>query len=179
MDKSERIYEPLAFFITFRCYGTWLHGDARESADRRSGRNVYGAPRIGAHTGWERSDRAETKHVATKLGARRRAVVDEAIRNVCRHRGYRLHAINVRTNHVHTVVSAPGKPEPILSAFKAYATEALRDAGLLPRDVRPWSRHGSTRYLWTPGALEMAIDYVLNGQGDDLPMSQPKPQRPR
>ena len=25
---------PLAYFITFRCYGTWLHGDSRSSVDR-------------------------------------------------------------------------------------------------------------------------------------------------
>ena len=25
---------PLGFLITFRCYGTWLHGDERGSIDR-------------------------------------------------------------------------------------------------------------------------------------------------
>jgi hypothetical protein len=25
---------PLAYLITFRCYGTWLHGDKRGSIDR-------------------------------------------------------------------------------------------------------------------------------------------------
>jgi REP element-mobilizing transposase RayT len=177
MNRLDRGYGPIAYFITFRCYGTWLHGDARGSADRRAGRNVYRTPRVEPHLGWERADLASLNHSPVRLGAARRAVVDEAIRSVCRHRSYFLHAINVRTNHVHTVVSAPGKPEPILSAFKAYATAALREAGLLPRNIRPWTRHGSTRYLWTPGALEMAIDYVLDGQGDDLPMSPPKSHR--
>jgi hypothetical protein len=36
---------PLAYFITFRTHGTWLHGDQRGSVDRH-GRNVYGTDRI-------------------------------------------------------------------------------------------------------------------------------------
>ncbi len=35
---------PLAYFITFRCYGTWLHGDRRGSVDRFH--NIYGTPRL-------------------------------------------------------------------------------------------------------------------------------------
>jgi hypothetical protein len=66
------------------------------------------------------------------------------------------------------VVAAACKPEPILNAFKAYATRGLRDAGRLPVDVKLWERHGSTRYLWKERNVEKAIEYVLFGQGDDL-----------
>ena len=38
---------PLAYLITFRCYGTWLHGDERGSMDRTH--NVFGAPKIAAN----------------------------------------------------------------------------------------------------------------------------------
>ena len=34
-----------AFFITFRTFGAWLHGDERGSVDRRS-KNRLGAPNI-------------------------------------------------------------------------------------------------------------------------------------
>jgi REP element-mobilizing transposase RayT len=95
--------------------------------------------------------------------------VEAAIREVCEHRGYWLRAINVRTNHVHTVVSAGMKPEPILQAFQAYATRKLREKGLLPRHIKPWSRHGSTPYLWKERHVERAMEYVLFGQGDELP----------
>jgi len=37
---------PLAVFFTFRCYGTWLHGDER--GDRNN--NTYGSPRIAANS---------------------------------------------------------------------------------------------------------------------------------
>jgi hypothetical protein len=33
---------PLAYFFTFRAYGTWLHGDERGSVDRFH--NQYGTP---------------------------------------------------------------------------------------------------------------------------------------
>ena len=91
------------------------------------------------------------------------------LREVCRIRGYRLIAINVRSNHVHIVVSNAGKPERIMDAFKAYATKALRAEGLIGTEVKPWSRHGSTRYLWTDEHVEIAADYVLHRQGEELP----------
>jgi hypothetical protein len=36
----------------------------------------------------------------------------------------------------------------VLDAFKAYATRSLRREGLIGVRVKPWSRHGSTIYLW-------------------------------
>jgi len=33
----------------------------------------------------------------------------------------------------------------------------------------PWADKGSQRYLWNERSLEQAIDYVKNGQGDELP----------
>ena len=76
IDFQDRI-QPLAYLITFRCYGTWLHGD------------------------------------------------------------------------------------------NAYATRHLREAGLLRQDAKAWARHGSTPYLWTEEEVQRAIDYVINGQGDE------------
>ncbi len=34
---------PLAYLISFRCYGTWVHGDTRRSVDRKQ--NAYGTPK--------------------------------------------------------------------------------------------------------------------------------------
>ncbi len=158
---------PLAYLISFRTYGTWLHGDERGSVNRR--RNKYGTPRIEPNPRLSNAERQQLKHPPVKLNARQRPAVEKAIREVCDHRRYLLRAINVRTNHVHTVVTAALKPEPILQAFQAYATRKLRRDGLLPGDVKPWSRHGSTRYLWKERHVERAIDYVLYGQGDELP----------
>jgi hypothetical protein len=101
---------PLAYLISFRCYGTWMHGDPRRSVDRKH--NVYGTPKIEPNPRLQRSDMQKLKHPPIGLSARQRPVVERAVREVCDHRRYILRAINVRTNHVHTVVTAAKKPEP-------------------------------------------------------------------
>lgn len=158
---------PLAYLISFRCYGTWLHGDKRGSVNRKQ--NRFGTPKLPPNPKLVKAERKLLKHRPIKLNAQRRSVVENAIREVCRFRNYLLLAFNIRSNHVHSVVSAAVKPEPILQAFQAYATRALRKKGLLPPDVRPWSRHGSTPYLWKERDVDRAIEYVLYGQGDELP----------
>jgi REP element-mobilizing transposase RayT len=157
---------PLGYLITFRCYGTWLHGDTRGSMDRKH--NAYGAAKLAANVHLERSDSSQSKHSPIILNAEQRKVVENAVNGVCEHRKFLLRAINVRTNHAHSVVTALQKPEPILDAFKSYATRALRRVGLLSTTIKPWARHGSTIYLWKERDLAKAIEYVLFGQGDEL-----------
>jgi REP element-mobilizing transposase RayT len=48
--------------------------------------------------------------------------VELAIRETSKIRQWSLWAVNVRTNHIHTVVFAEGGPERVLAAFKANAT---------------------------------------------------------
>jgi hypothetical protein len=43
---------PLAYLITFRCYGTWFHGNKRGSIDRF--RNNYKSPYIAPDATWRR-----------------------------------------------------------------------------------------------------------------------------
>ena len=64
-------------------------------------------------------------------------------------------------------VGASCKPEHVMDSFKAYATRKLREADLLCQGVKLWARHGSTPYLWTEEEVQRAIDYVVNGQGDE------------
>ena len=163
--SDERI--PLAYLITFRCYGTWLHGDERGSTDRHH--NRYGTPFIPSNVRWQQYNEATLKHPPVTLDAAQRASVEKAIRETCELRGWLLQAINVRTNHVHTVVAANRKPEPVLSAFKANATRQMRADEVWREAHSPWADKGSRRYLWKPHHVDRAIDYVVNGQGDALP----------
>ena len=165
-DDNER---PLAYLITFRTYGTWLHGDERLSVDRHNGKNRYGTPKIAPNSRLNQIMTDRRPGDAFLLDGESRTVVDRAIRNVCQVRDYSLFAANVRTNHVHSVVSEAAKPDAIMNAFKANATRELREAGIVAPDVRVWSRGGSTRYLWKSAHVDGAIDYVLYGQGDELP----------
>jgi REP element-mobilizing transposase RayT len=158
---------PLAYFITFRCYGTWRHGDERGSTDRYN--NKYSAPFIEASQRWKQHNQNTRKHPPVTLDADRRTAVEAGIRETCKIREWQLKAVNVRTNHVHIVVSASGKPEPILTAFKANATRKIRENKSWTNTHSPWAEKGSRRYLWTERSVERAIDYTLNGQGDEIP----------
>ncbi len=134
--------------------------------DRNS--NAYGTPKIPPNATLQASDTRQLKHPPVKLDAARRRVIQSAVREVCDHRRYILRAINVRTNHVHTVATAMRLPEAVLDAFKSYSTRALRRAGLISPRVKPWIRHGSTTYLWKERDVAKAIEYVMLSQGDDL-----------
>jgi REP element-mobilizing transposase RayT len=157
---------PLAYFISFRSYGTWLHGDDRGSIDRLH--NHYGESYLPQSDAWERYNRKQRKADPFILGLRERQAVQEAIRETCRIRRWDLQALNVRTNHVHTVVTASCKPELVLNAFKANATRRLREDQLWAQPFSPWADKGSKRLLWNERSVANAIDYVLNVQGGDL-----------
>ena len=73
--------------------------------------------------------------------------------------------VNARTNHIHVVVSAPCKPEPVLNALKANATRKLREIGFC-RDQSPWAERGSKKYLWTEQDVIAAVVYVEYEQGE-------------
>jgi REP element-mobilizing transposase RayT len=104
------------------------------------------------------------------LKARRRKSIEAAIRETCDIRNWFLQAVNVRTNHIHTVGSASHKkPAHVLGAFKANATRQLRQDGLWCNPFSPWADEGSKRKLWNEQSVAKAIYYVLNGQGEDLP----------
>jgi REP element-mobilizing transposase RayT len=160
-------HTPLAFLISFRCYGTWLHGDSRGSVDRFH--NRYGSPLIAPNRRWLQHNQCTLKRPPVSLGQRRRAVVKEAIEEVCRIRRWGLWACNIRTNHVHTVVTANCNPDIVLNTFKANATRKMREAGCWQSAGTPWVRKGSKRRLWTEQDLVSAIAYVKYEQGEPLP----------
>jgi REP element-mobilizing transposase RayT len=160
-------HTPIAYLITFRAYGTWLYGDSRGSVDRFH--RVYGTsmlPPNGQRTEYEQG---LLTHSSVKLDTRQRAAVECGIRETCAIRKWLLWAFNIRTDHVHAVVSANCKPEPILSALKANATRSMREAGCWESGRTPWVYRGSKRYLWTEKQLNDAIAYVLYDQGSPLP----------
>ena len=159
---------PLAYFISFRAHGTWLHGDARGSTDRHN--NRYGSPHISENKLWLAHNRQKLIGDPVKLNADRRRAVENAIRETCSIRDWSLFAVNIRTNHVHTVVATGGKAgELALNAFKANATRQMREDGCWRSERSPWADKGSCRRLWNENSISNAIDYVLYGQGDDLP----------
>jgi REP element-mobilizing transposase RayT len=159
---------PLAHLITFRCYGTWLHGDSRGAVDRFH--NQYKSPYLLANDNWLRYNTRVLKHEPVKLDATQRRSVERAVKETCEWKHWLLRALSVRTNHVHTVVSIGEiTSKRALSSLKANATRQMRQDNCWQMQHSPWVSQGSTRNLWNERSIERAVEYVLYGQGDELP----------
>ena len=100
---------PLGYQITFRCYGTWLHGDERGSVDREHRR--YKSPYASANENRHRHNLRTLIGGPVLLNAAQRVSVEKAIRETCLYRKWDLLACNVRTNHVHVVSIGSKKPD--------------------------------------------------------------------
>ena len=157
-------HTPLGYLITFRTYGTWLHGDDRGSIDRHN--NRYGAPLVMPNQRWLAYNKTQLKHGPVQLTRKQRALIKESIERTCDVLGWRLYKINVRTNHVHAVVGAACGPSRVLNALKSHARRYLREGGQWSSSNSPWADRGSKRYLWTELHLQRAIDYIEFDQGD-------------
>jgi REP element-mobilizing transposase RayT len=165
--------DPIAFFLTWNTYGTWLPGDERGWVEY--------------HKGWQLPDPIRelesaalmTEH-ACRLNPQQRAAVEDQIRETCQHRGWHLHAVNCRSNHVHVVVSAPNiRPKKIRTDLKAWATRKLKD-GFDSERENWWAERGSIRYIYSELSLETAIGYVNDGQDrirDSYPTTIRNPKR--
>jgi len=177
--------EPLAYFLTWSTYGTWLPGDER-------GWILY------AH-GWQFPDAARMLEAearmtedACRLDGEQRDVVERQIAETCKIRNWELHAVNCRSNHAHVVVTAHQAPKIVRNQLKAWCTRRLKeleakrrlgeetprsrfglvaDASTPTRSVSEdpirenwWAERGSQRFINDSESLEAAILYVRDGQ---------------
>jgi len=151
--------------IVWTKYGTWLPGDSR---------------------GWVKSktwgvqppdpDREELARAAmagdpVTLSHVQRALVEQTIRDHCTIRQWTLHAVSVRTNHVHIVVTADRDANDIMEQFKAWCSRRLSDAARLVYPLgrkagrkRWFTEGGDKEYVADEAYLENAIGYVSEGQ---------------
>jgi REP element-mobilizing transposase RayT len=157
---------PLAYFITFSCYGARVHGEESGSVDRLH--NRPGTPVLDFDPHRFAMDNDQMDQPPYTLDNVRRAVVLTTIREVCEHRKWNLRAIHVRTNHVHVVVHADAKPEKVMNDFKAYCGRRINEANIDPENRKRWTRHGSTRYLWNEETVREKIHYTLHQQGETM-----------
>lgn len=155
---------PIAFFITFRTYGSWLHGDERASVDRFH--NKYGTPKLAPNWLREQFETGLLKMPPVRLSPIQRKVVAEAIRETCKKQNWGLWARNVRTNHVHVVVTANCNSKTVRSRLKAGATKLMRERRCWNRKESPWADKGSRRKIFNRKSLIAAIEYVLYDQGE-------------
>lgn len=86
MDEQSENNYPLAYLITIRSCGTWLHGDEKGSVDRH-GFNVYGTLRMPQSEKLKRFMQLQMKQNPTILDKKERVCVLAAVKEVCDFRG--------------------------------------------------------------------------------------------
>jgi REP element-mobilizing transposase RayT len=160
-SASLPVPQPEAYLLTFACYGARLHGDPRGSVDRHN--NAFGGRLLAEDPDRYGKEGSRMLAGGYQLDEPSRSIVLDAIREVCSHESWTLHAAHIRSTHAHVVVSAPGPPERVLGKLKAYASRALnRSEGSVRKR---WARHGSTVYLWQWGHVFDAVEYTHLRQG--------------
>jgi REP element-mobilizing transposase RayT len=158
---------PLAYFLTWHTYGTWLHGDDSGSVDTEH--NAFSTPRLRADSNRFQIARRAMKDPPLILSHTARILVDNIMREHCQLRAWDLRALAIRSNHVHAVIANPTiAPEPIVKQLKEWATRKLRSHNTVAPRQRVWADHASTLYLYTPESLAEKTHYVTDMQ-DDVP----------
>ena len=149
--------EPIAYFLTWTTYGTWLPGDDRGWNRKGEFENLPSNPLL-----VETAD-ARMNEDPFLLSAADRQLVEHTIGAHCEFRGWDLHAVNVRSNHAHVVVAASAyKPDRVASQFKAWCTRKLK--AVYPNRERFWTEGTSCRWINTTDELAKAIEYTLEAQ---------------
>jgi hypothetical protein len=110
---------PLAYHLTWTTYGTWLQGDERGWVKK----GIAGIQEPDLHTQGRCQELLKTPPVT--LNDRQRLLVQATIEAHCHHRQWKLHAVNVRSNHVHVVVTASMGPDSVLGQVQGMEFAAL------------------------------------------------------
>lgn len=152
------IDDPIAFFITWTVYGTYLQGDMRGWRRRRQGHQLP-QPRLAQWRG------ERLKYPILLLSAEQQTVVEQQCQRHCEHRDWHLWAVNARTNHVHAVVSASGySGNTVRDQLKANCTRELREHWSELRDRQVWSVGGDWKCINSEDELENVCVYVIDAQ---------------
>jgi len=149
--------DPIAFFITWPTYGTWLPGDPRGWVQYQKG--------------WQLPDpdraldcRVSMTDDACHLGEAARQLVENQIAETCRHRGWSLFAVNCRRTHLHVIIGAADTdPGRIRRDLKSWCTRRLKEC-VDPHREQWWAERGSIRWIFDDDNLETAILYVRDAQ---------------
>jgi REP element-mobilizing transposase RayT len=157
---------PLASFLTFTTYGTWLHG--REAGSVDCEHNQFGEAVMSPDPVLEEAMRQKLEEPPFVLDAQRRRVVRLSIEEVSTHRRWALIALHVRSNHIHVVVRANADPDKVMNDYKAYASRRLKEAGFDEKRKRRWTEGGSKRFLWQPESVATTVKYVIEEQGQPM-----------
>ena len=163
---TDKQFNVLAYIITFRTYGTWLHGDPRTSVDPKN--NTFGTPRIKPNADLRNTMAKHCKESAFLMNVHERQTVLQSIIDTCQCSSWYLHAAHVRTNHVHIVMQAQKDPGQVAVSLKAYATRYLKKSNPELNREQYWARGSSEGHLFESTQLLRAIQYTIEEQGKEM-----------
>ena len=156
---------PLAYHLIWTTYGTWLPGDARGWI--QSGTWSVQPP----DPEREQATRERMTETAVLLNPEQREAVTQMIGDHCRIRAWLLHAVNVRSNHVHVVLTCDCAGEKARDQLKLWTSRRLSDLAGLTAPVAHkagrrhwWTEGGDPRPIWDERYLANAVEYVVNLQ---------------
>ena len=154
--ETERI-DVITLFITWTTYGSWLPGDSRGWRKWKKGQQQP-QPRL---EDWCRDRMTEE---TVRLNITQRETVEEAIRAHAKIRGWKLHAVSARSNHVHIAVTATGPPKRVRDQFKANGTTALRKLPNAITNKKVWTKGGDIEFIDNDEDLGHVVLYIVEGQ---------------
>jgi len=152
--------KPRAYFITFTAYGTWLHGDSRQSVLVEN----HSTKLLDPQESFEKYEQQKLTSPPVVFNENMRFHILEAIMERCIYKQWHLYAAHVRSNHVHIIVHSDEPIDKVMNAFKAWGTRKLRQSGYTLAKV--WTHHGSTKYIFTRAKLIEKTRYVVHEQGE-------------
>ena len=149
---------PLAIFITWTVYGTFLPGDKRGWRHRSKGEQNMSA-------GLEQWHAKRLKYKVETLDQDMRSVAECAIQEICNFRSWKLWVSSVRTNHVQFVISSSGyAPQIVRDQVKAKCTRELRKDFAVWKNRPIWSANGDIEFLDSEANVERCVGYVVEAQ---------------
>jgi len=149
--------DPITLFITWTTYGTWLSGDSRGWRKWKAGEQQP-QPKL------EDWCRRQMKDKPLFLNETQRAEVEDVIRKHAQIRGWALHAVSARTNHVHVAVTAAAPPKRVRDQFKANGTRVLREPPDPVTHEKVWTKGGDIEFIDTDDELEQVVLYITEAQ---------------
>ena len=173
------------WFLTWHTYGTWLPGDERgfvsplrdESGEAHI-RNIPQTRLESDRPHLEAWSRERLKCDPITLTGSQAEILAEQFFETGRHRGWKLLAFAIVTNHVHLVLGVPGDPDPmkLLRDFKTYGSRALNRNFTCPESGTWWTESGSKRKLSNELSLLGAVRYTVEQAGAILVWTAPIPE---
>ena len=159
--------DPLAFFLTWTTYGSWLPGDERGWVDK-PGQFRAPDPRQESAALLRMTDGELT------LDSQQRTVVEATVAEHCRIRGWQLHIAACRRQHVHVVLTAVDcDPDDVLDQLKAWCTRRLKE--LQRAQLRPETPAKASSALEpeAPAKEKLKPESQVKERSDPPPSTEP------